>query len=129
MPRRGAAERFPRTVADASIHLIDPQLVRFIPGNSPRAGAVSTCRWHWSVASGLLCSPRERWWPLLGMSDDCWCGVRTFCTVREVRVSRTDEKDLDRRNFLKCMAWVGTGAVWTLSSGVLKGCPLEQAVR
>jgi plastocyanin len=24
------------------------------------------------------------------------------------------------------MAWVGTGAVWTLSSGVLKGSPLEQ---
>jgi Icc protein len=33
-------------------------------------------------------------------------------------------KDLDRRNFLKCMAWVGTGAVWTLSSGILKGVPL-----
>jgi len=43
-------------------------------------------------------------------------------------VSRTDdEKDLDRRNFLKCMAWVGTGAVWTLSSGILKGSPLGQS--
>jgi len=30
----------------------------------------------------------------------------------------------DRRQFLKCMAWVGTGALWTLSSGVLKGSPL-----
>ena len=40
-----------------------------------------------------------------------------------------DERDLDRRNFLKCMAWVGTGAAWTLSSGVLKGSPLEQSVR
>jgi 3',5'-cyclic-AMP phosphodiesterase len=27
------------------------------------------------------------------------------------------------------MAWVGTGAVWTLSSGVLKGAPLGQAGR
>ena len=27
------------------------------------------------------------------------------------------------------MAWVGTGAVWTLSSGVLKGSPLEASVR
>jgi plastocyanin len=35
-----------------------------------------------------------------------------------------DEKDLDRRNFLKCMAWVGTGAAWTLSGGVLRGSPL-----
>jgi Icc protein len=40
-----------------------------------------------------------------------------------------DEKDLDRRNFLKCMAWVGTGAVWTLSSGILKGTPLGQSAR
>src|SRR5262249_16078801 len=34
----------------------------------------------------------------------------------------TDESD--RRQFLKCMAWVGTGAVWTLSGGILKGTPL-----
>jgi len=33
----------------------------------------------------------------------------------------------DRRHFLKCMAWVGTGAVWTLSSGILKGSPLEHS--
>jgi 3',5'-cyclic-AMP phosphodiesterase len=36
-------------------------------------------------------------------------------------------KEHDRRHFLKCMAWVGTGAVWTLSSGILKGSPLEHA--
>jgi len=42
-------------------------------------------------------------------------------------VARMDEEhDLDRRNFLKCMAWVGTGAVWTLSSGALNGAPLGQ---
>jgi len=45
-------------------------------------------------------------------------------------VSRTDdEKDFDRRHFLKCMAWVGTGAVWTLSSGVLKGSALGEMHR
>src|SRR5678816_755069 len=38
----------------------------------------------------------------------------------------TDEKELDRRHFLKCMAWVGTGALWTISGGVAKGSPLEQ---
>jgi len=37
---------------------------------------------------------------------------------------KEDEKELDRRDFLKCMAWVGTGAVWTMSSGVLAGSPL-----
>jgi plastocyanin len=35
--------------------------------------------------------------------------------------------DFDRRNFLKCMAWAGTGAVWAMSGGVLKGSPLERA--
>jgi plastocyanin len=40
-----------------------------------------------------------------------------------------DDKALDRRNFLKCMAWVGTGAVWTMSSGVLKGSPLAEMPR
>src|SRR3954467_8697075 len=38
-----------------------------------------------------------------------------------------DVDDPGRRNFLKCMAWVGTGAVWTLSSGILKGTPLGQS--
>jgi Icc protein len=45
-------------------------------------------------------------------------------------VSRIDdEKELDRRDFLKCMAWVGTGAVWTLSNGILKASPLGQSAR
>ena len=45
-------------------------------------------------------------------------------------MAQTDDRaELDRRHFLKCMAWVGTGAVWTLSSGVLKGAPLGQAGR
>jgi 3',5'-cyclic-AMP phosphodiesterase len=34
---------------------------------------------------------------------------------------------MDRRGFLQCMAWVGTGAVWTMAGGVLKGMPIEQA--
>jgi Icc protein len=40
-----------------------------------------------------------------------------------------DDKDWDRRGFLQCMAWVGTGAMWTMASGVLKGTPIEQAAR
>jgi 3',5'-cyclic-AMP phosphodiesterase len=40
-----------------------------------------------------------------------------------------DEKAYDRRGFLQCMAWVGTGAMWTLTSGVLRGMPIEQAAR
>ncbi|HET6959255.1 MAG TPA: metallophosphoesterase [Vicinamibacterales bacterium] len=33
----------------------------------------------------------------------------------------------DRRGFLQCMAWVGTAAVWSMTSGVLKGMPIELA--
>jgi plastocyanin len=40
-----------------------------------------------------------------------------------------DEKHIDRRHFLHCMAWVGTGAVWTMSSGVLHGSPLGRVQR
>jgi 3',5'-cyclic AMP phosphodiesterase CpdA len=38
---------------------------------------------------------------------------------------------MKRRHFLKCMAWVGTGAVWTISGGVLSAAPLgaSRAVR
>jgi Icc protein len=42
---------------------------------------------------------------------------------------KKDDKDWDRRGFLQCMAWVGTGALWTMASGVLKGMPIEQAAR
>ncbi|HEV3216689.1 MAG TPA: metallophosphoesterase [Vicinamibacterales bacterium] len=42
---------------------------------------------------------------------------------------KDDESEPDRRGFLKCMAWVGTGAVWTMTGGVLKGMPIEQAAR
>ena len=42
---------------------------------------------------------------------------------------RDEDRDLDRRHFLKCMAWVGTGAAWTLSGGVLRGSPLGQRGR
>jgi len=30
-----------------------------------------------------------------------------------------NEDHIDRRGFLKCMAWAGTGALWTVSGGVL----------
>ena len=44
-------------------------------------------------------------------------------------MNKNDETEWDRRGFLKCMAWVGTGAVWTMAGCVLKGMPIEQAAR
>jgi Icc protein len=37
------------------------------------------------------------------------------------------EFESGRRHFLKCMAWVGTGAVWTLAGGRLHGSALGQS--
>ena len=33
---------------------------------------------------------------------------------------------IDRRGFLKCMAWAGTGVVWTVAGGVLSSRALGQ---
>ena len=42
-------------------------------------------------------------------------------------MKRDEQHDHDRRHFLKCMAWVGTGAMWTLSNGILKGTAIGQS--
>src|SRR5262252_2098044 len=47
----------------------------------------------------------------------------------EACVTKNDDREWDRRGFLQCMAWVGTGAMWTMVGGVLRGAPLEQAAR
>ena len=35
--------------------------------------------------------------------------------------------EVDRRGFLKCMAWAGTAMVWTLSGGALSACQIGAA--
>jgi len=37
-----------------------------------------------------------------------------------------DDMDGDRRGFLKCMAWAGTGVLWTVNGGVLSSRLLGQ---
>jgi 3',5'-cyclic AMP phosphodiesterase CpdA len=39
-----------------------------------------------------------------------------------------DEGDLGRRGFLKCMAWAGTGALWTVSGGLASSISLDEAL-
>src|SRR5512132_665292 len=36
----------------------------------------------------------------------------------------TNNNQIERRSFLKCMAWAGTGVVWVMSGGVLSSCQL-----
>jgi Icc protein len=37
-----------------------------------------------------------------------------------------DKDGIDRRGFLKCMAWAGTGVLWTMAGGILKSQTLNQ---
>ena len=37
-----------------------------------------------------------------------------------------NEDGVDRRGFLKCMAWAGTGVLWSITGGVLKSQTLSQ---
>ncbi len=39
-----------------------------------------------------------------------------------------DQHGDDRRGFLKCMAWAGTGALWTLSGGLASSISMDQAM-
>ena len=41
-------------------------------------------------------------------------------------IHKHNEDGIDRRGFLKCMAWAGTGLVWTMSGGVLASCIAPQ---
>src|SRR5258708_26792763 len=35
-----------------------------------------------------------------------------------------ESNEIERRSFLKCMAWAGTGLVWVMNAGVLTSCDL-----
>ena len=41
-------------------------------------------------------------------------------------VQNLEQDGIDRRGFLKCMAWAGTGVLWTVSGGVLVSRTLAQ---
>jgi Icc protein len=40
-----------------------------------------------------------------------------------------NDDGIDRRGFLQCMAWAGTGVVWTVSSGVLSSQAFGQKIK
>ncbi|WPU97044.1 metallophosphoesterase [Mucilaginibacter sabulilitoris] len=39
-----------------------------------------------------------------------------------------DSDGIDRRGFLKCMAWAGTGVLWMMSGGILKSYGMSQMI-
>jgi len=45
--------------------------------------------------------------------------LRHLATHADHIAHNAEQDGVDRRGFLKCMAWAGTGMLWTISSGVL----------
>src|SRR3984893_18096073 len=96
----------------------------------PRPGRARTVnRRRCDVCTGSRCSGRRHSSASRGISAQDSSGARTSCARNKEACVKNDDKDWDRRGFLQCMAWVGTGAMWTMASGVLKGMPIEQAAR
>jgi len=46
-----------------------------------------------------------------------------------IKESEESNGGVSRRDFLQCMAWVGTGAVWMMQGGILRSQTLEEAVK
>src|ERR1700737_366018 len=40
--------------------------------------------------------------------------------------ANTNDDGIDRRGFLKCMAWAGTGVIWSINGGLLTSTVLGQ---
>ena len=43
-------------------------------------------------------------------------------------IDETDNDGIDRRGFLECMAWAGTGVLWMMSGGILKSYGMSQMI-
>src|SRR6266516_1104887 len=43
--------------------------------------------------------------------------------------NNVDTDGIDRRGFLKCMAWAGTGVLWSMSGGILRSQTISQIAK
>src|SRR5437763_13695091 len=65
-----------------------------------------------------------------GRAVNDWCGFDNFTlrenTMTEPMIRAQQGDGVDRRGFLECMAWVGTGVAWSVCGGVLSSRALAQ---
>lgn len=47
--------------------------------------------------------------------------------MSDIITQNYNQDGIDRRGFLKCMAWAGTGVLWTMSAGILRSQTLSRA--
>src|SRR6201996_1105768 len=46
----------------------------------------------------------------------------------DANIQNLDNDGVDRRGFLECMAWAGTGVLWMMSGGILKSYGMSQMI-
>src|SRR6266850_154138 len=67
------------------------------------------------------------WWKILNATGAAGQGARTMGGKRKGEILFDHNHDgIDRRGFLKCMAWAGTGAFCVMQGGVLKSYSLSR---
>src|SRR5258708_199936 len=47
--------------------------------------------------------------------------------MKDEIIEQVDTDGIDRRGFLECMAWAGTGVLWTIAGGVLSSKRFAEA--
>ncbi len=52
--------------------------------------------------------------------------VKSKDNMSDIIKHNHDQDGVDRRGFLKCMAWAGTGVLWTMTGGILKSQTLSR---
>src|SRR3954470_8309115 len=63
------------------------------------------------------------------MATGLFSGPSTTCFPMNDHILDDHNRDgIDRRGFLKCMAWAGTGVLWSLNAGVLTSRALGQTL-
>jgi 3',5'-cyclic-AMP phosphodiesterase len=55
--------------------------------------------------------------------------IRTENTMNDDSTNGPSDDGVDRRGFLKCMAWAGTGMVWAVSGGMMGCSRVEQQTK
>src|SRR4029077_2783020 len=55
-------------------------------------------------------------------------GRRGVSEMADRMITDHEGDGVDRRGFLKCMAWAGTGLVWTVTGGVLSSRAFGQGL-
>ena len=46
----------------------------------------------------------------------------------QLNADNLNDDGIDRKHFIKCMAWAGTGVLWMMSGGVMKSFGMSQMI-